>query len=53
MKRYTDVVFRNWTGWSREDIAQVRHDWMNGTRSGEVKGYDGPPIPARCCLRCR
>lgn len=21
-------------------------DWMEGTRYGEVKGYDGPPIPA-------
>ncbi|PVC83744.1 pirin [Streptomyces sp. CS090A] len=40
------VMFWNWIGRSQEDIAQARHDWMNGTRFGEVKGYDGPPIPA-------
>ncbi|MFE9696412.1 pirin family protein [Streptomyces sp. NPDC006270] len=40
------VMFWNWIGRSQEDIAQARADWMNGTRFGEVKGYDGPPIPA-------
>ncbi|MEE1796391.1 pirin family protein [Streptomyces sp. BE308] len=40
------VMFWNWIGRSQEDIAQAREDWMNGTRFGEVKGYDGPPIPA-------
>ncbi|MEV3893873.1 pirin family protein [Streptomyces anulatus] len=40
------VMFWNWIGRSQEDIAQARDDWMNGTRFGEVKGYDGPPIPA-------
>ncbi|MFE2164030.1 pirin [Streptomyces sp. NPDC059447] len=27
-------------------MTQARHDCMEGTRHGEVKGYDGPPIPA-------
>ncbi|MFD3969752.1 pirin family protein [Streptomyces cyaneofuscatus] len=40
------VMFWNWIGRSQEDIAQARDDWMKGTRFGQVKGYDGPPIPA-------
>ncbi|RPK55074.1 Quercetin 2,3-dioxygenase [Streptomyces sp. ADI96-02] len=40
------VMFWNWIGRSQEEVAQARHDWMNGTRFGEVKGYDGPSIPA-------
>lgn len=40
------VMFWNWIGRSQEEIAQARDDWMNGTRFGEVKGYNGPPIPA-------
>ncbi|MFZ4273218.1 pirin family protein [Streptomyces arboris] len=40
------VMFWNWIGRSQEDIAQARDDWMNGTRFGEVQGYDGPPLPA-------
>lgn len=40
------VMFWNWIGRSHDDIAQAREDWMTGTRFGEVKGYDGPPIPA-------
>ncbi|MEV7114975.1 pirin family protein [Streptomyces anulatus] len=40
------VMFWNWIGRSHEEIAQAREDWMNGTRFGEVKGYDGLPIPA-------
>lgn len=40
------VMFWNWIGRSQGDIAQAREDWMNGTRFGEVKGYDGPPLPA-------
>ncbi|MFC8626181.1 pirin family protein [Streptomyces anulatus] len=40
------VMFWNWIGRSHEEIVQAREDWMNGTRFGEVKGYDGPPIPA-------
>ncbi|MGC5539769.1 pirin family protein [Streptomyces griseus] len=40
------VMFWNWIGRSHEEIAQAREDWMNGSRFGEVKGYDGAPIPA-------
>ncbi|GLX34391.1 hypothetical protein Sros01_04640 [Streptomyces roseochromogenus] len=40
-------MFWNWIGRSHDDIAQAREDWMNGTRFGEVKGYDGPPIPSQ------
>ncbi|NEB37278.1 pirin family protein [Streptomyces sp. SID14515] len=40
------VMFWNWIGRSHEEIAQAREDWMNGDRFGEVKGYDGAPIPA-------
>ncbi|MEV7427448.1 MULTISPECIES: pirin family protein [unclassified Streptomyces] len=40
------VMFWNWIGRSQEDIEQAREDWTNGTRFGEVKGYDGPPLPA-------
>ncbi|WP_433548976.1 pirin family protein [Streptomyces sp. CA-294286] len=40
------VMFWNWIGRSHEEIAQARADWMEGTRFGEVKGYDGPPLPA-------
>ncbi|MEW2391026.1 pirin family protein [Streptomyces venezuelae] len=40
------VMWWNFIGRSHEDIAQARSDWMNGTRFGEVKGYDGDPLPA-------
>lgn len=40
------ALFWNWIGRSQADIEQFRADWMEGTRYGEVKGYDGPPIPA-------
>ncbi|MFB7479134.1 pirin family protein [Streptomyces anulatus] len=40
------VMFWNWIGRSHEEIVQAREDWMKGTRFGEVKGYDGLPIPA-------
>ena len=39
-------MFWNWIGRTHEEIAQAREDWMKGTRFGEVKGYDGPPLPA-------
>ncbi|MGX1135093.1 hypothetical protein RKD49_007283 [Streptomyces glaucescens] len=39
-------MFRNWIGRSQEEIAQARLDWMEGSRFGEVKGYDGDPLPA-------
>jgi hypothetical protein len=29
-----------------EEIVQARQDWMGGSRFGEVKGYDGVPLPA-------
>ena len=31
---------------SQEEIQQAREDWMTGSRFGEVKGYDGAPLPA-------
>ncbi|WP_406513920.1 MULTISPECIES: hypothetical protein [unclassified Streptomyces] len=40
------LVWNNWIGRSDEETVQARQDWMEGTRDGEVKGYDGPPIPA-------
>ncbi|MCT4353528.1 pirin family protein [Streptomyces sp. Je 1-79] len=40
------VMFWNWIGRSQQDIEEAREAWMNGTRFGEVKGYDGAPLPA-------
>ncbi|NGO74318.1 pirin family protein [Streptomyces sp. YC504] len=40
------IMWWNFIGRTQEDIAQARSDWMNGDRFGEVKGYDGDPIPA-------
>ncbi|MFI1676323.1 pirin family protein [Streptomyces sp. NPDC020607] len=40
------VMWWNFIGRTHEDIAQARADWMSGTRFGEVKGYDGDPLPA-------
>ncbi|MFE0421747.1 pirin family protein [Streptomyces sp. NPDC058953] len=40
------IMFWNWIGRSNEEIVQARRDWMEGTRFGEVKGYDGDPLPA-------
>ncbi|RII20219.1 Quercetin 2,3-dioxygenase [Streptomyces sp. YIM 130001] len=40
------VMWWNFIGRSQDDIAQAREDWMSGTRFGEVKGYDGAPLPA-------
>jgi hypothetical protein len=39
-------LFWNWIGRSQEEIVQARQDWMEGSRFGEVKGYDGAPLPA-------
>ncbi|QCX74668.1 hypothetical protein C9F11_04825 [Streptomyces sp. YIM 121038] len=36
----------NFIGRTQADIEQARTDWMTGTRFGEVKGYDGAPLPA-------
>ena len=38
--------FWNWIGRTQEEIQQARTDWMTGSRFGEVKGYDGDPLPA-------
>jgi HAMP domain-containing protein len=50
MARLADVglfhLFWNWIGRSQEEIVQARRDWMEGARFGEVKGYDGAPLPA-------
>ncbi|MEU8892725.1 pirin family protein [Streptomyces sp. NPDC048442] len=40
------VMWWNYIGRSHDDIAQARSDWMNSSRFGEVKGYDGAPLPA-------
>jgi redox-sensitive bicupin YhaK (pirin superfamily) len=40
------VMFWNWIGRTNEEIVQARSDWMEGARFGEVKGYDGAPLPA-------
>ncbi|MEV7646081.1 pirin family protein [Streptomyces rubiginosohelvolus] len=40
------VMFWNFIGRSHEEIVQAREDWMSGSRFGEVKGYDGAPLPA-------
>ncbi len=36
----------NFIGRTQAEIEQARTDWMTGDRFGEVKGYDGDPIPA-------
>ncbi|GHH71583.1 hypothetical protein GCM10018793_07010 [Streptomyces sulfonofaciens] len=40
------VMWWNFIGRSQEDVAQAREDWMNGSRFGEVHGYDGDRLPA-------
>ncbi len=40
------LMWWNFVGRSNEEIRQARSEWMSGDRFGEVKGYDGPPIPA-------
>ncbi|MEU2896432.1 pirin family protein [Streptomyces sp. NPDC001273] len=40
------VMWWNFIGRSHDDIVRARDDWMNGTRFGEVRGYDGDPLPA-------
>ncbi len=36
----------NFIGRSNEEITQARADWMDSTRFGEVKGYDGDRLSA-------
>ncbi|MEU7282147.1 pirin family protein [Streptomyces sp. NPDC045431] len=40
------VMWWNFVGRSHEEIEQAREDWMQGTRFGEVEGYDGGRLPA-------
>ncbi|MFF8972725.1 pirin family protein [Streptomyces sp. NPDC014995] len=43
------VMWWNFIGRSHEDIVRAREDWMaglGGPRFGEVRGYDGAPLPA-------
>ncbi|MER7721852.1 pirin family protein [Streptomyces flaveolus] len=41
------IMWWNFIGRSHEEIVKAREDWMNGTaRFGEVRGYDGAPLPA-------
>ncbi|MFE7323711.1 pirin family protein [Streptomyces sp. NPDC057565] len=40
------VMWWNFIGRTHEDIAKAREDWMNSSRFGEVKGYDGDRLPA-------
>ncbi|BFV60138.1 pirin family protein [Kitasatospora sp. CMC57] len=49
------VMWWNFVGRSSEEIAEARADWMDGSRFGEVHGYDGarlaapvlPPVPLK------
>ncbi|XUM02946.1 pirin family protein [Streptomyces venezuelae ATCC 10712] len=40
------VMWWNFVGRTDEEIRKAREDWMASDRFGEVKGYDGPPLPA-------
>lgn len=40
------IMWWNFVGRSQEEIVRAREDWMTGTRFGEVRGYDGAPLPA-------
>ncbi|MDQ0945790.1 hypothetical protein QFZ67_007495 [Streptomyces sp. V1I1] len=42
----------NFRGRSHEEIEQARSDWMTGSRLGQVKGYDGAPLPLSNSRRC-
>jgi redox-sensitive bicupin YhaK (pirin superfamily) len=45
---FTDpiVMWWNFVGTTREEIAEAREDWMNHRRFGEVKAYRGERLPA-------
>ncbi|WP_329570468.1 pirin family protein [Kitasatospora sp. NBC_01266] len=55
------LMWWNFIGRSSEEIVQARSDWMEGTRFGEVHGYDGerlaaptlPPVPLKPRGRAR
>lgn len=36
----------NFVARTQQEIEQAREDWTSGSRFGEVKGYDGAPLPA-------
>ncbi|WP_406071805.1 pirin family protein [Streptomyces sp. NBC_01020] len=40
------VMWWNFIGRSNDEITQARSDWEEGTRFGEVKGYDGDRLTA-------
>ena len=40
------VMWWNFIGRSTEEIVQARQDWTAGRRFGEVRGYEGDPLPA-------
>ncbi|WP_280669701.1 MULTISPECIES: pirin family protein [unclassified Kitasatospora] len=40
------VMWWNFIGRSSEEIVQARSDWMEGSRFGEVHGYDGQRLSA-------
>ncbi|MCX5007817.1 pirin family protein [Streptomyces sp. NBC_00638] len=40
------IMWWNFIGRTQEDIEQARRDWAEGSRFGDVKGYDGAPLPA-------
>jgi redox-sensitive bicupin YhaK (pirin superfamily) len=40
------VMWWNFVCRSHAEVVQAREDWMKGVRFGEVKGYDGAPLPA-------
>jgi quercetin 2,3-dioxygenase len=40
------VMWWNFVGTTREEIAEAREDWMNHRRFGEVKAYRGERLPA-------
>ncbi|MFI5630214.1 pirin family protein [Streptomyces sp. NPDC051664] len=40
------VMWWNFIGRSHEEIEEARRSWMESSRFGEVKGYDGDRLPA-------
>jgi redox-sensitive bicupin YhaK (pirin superfamily) len=40
------VMWWNFVARTGDEIARARRDWTAGDRFGEVRGYDGPPLPA-------
>lgn len=40
------VMWWNFIGRTHEEIAQARADWSQGSRFGQVHGYDGTALPA-------